>query len=98
MVLVIGGSQGARGANRLVTAASTEWRGVSLLHVCGATDQAEVRAAYAGAVNEVQVHAFLKDMPQALGAATWLWWAGASSIAELAAACAVGVVPAQLRG
>ena len=87
MVLVIGGSQGARGVNRLVTAASTEWRGVSLLHVCGATDEAEVRAAYAGAANKVQVHAFLKDMPQALGAATLaVSRAGASSIAELAAA------------
>ena len=87
MVLVIGGSQGARGVNHLVTAASTEWRGVSLLHVCGATDEAEVRAAYAGAANEVQVHAFLEDMPQALGAATLaVSRAGASSIAELAAA------------
>ena len=46
-----------------------------------------MRAAYAGAVNEVQVHAFLKDMPQALGAATLaVSRAGASSIAELAAA------------
>lgn len=87
MVLVIGGSQGARGVNRLVTAASPKWREVSLLHICGATDEAEVRAAYAGVANEVRVHAFLKDMPQALGAATLaVSRAGASSIAELAAA------------
>ena len=42
VVLVIGGSQGARGVNRLVTAASPKWREVSLLHICGATDEVEV--------------------------------------------------------
>ncbi len=87
LVLVMGGSQGARGVNRLVTAAAQDWRGLSLMHVCGAWDEQEVRAAYAGCSIDVQVHPFLKDMPTAMGAATIaVSRAGASSLAELAAA------------
>jgi UDP-N-acetylglucosamine--N-acetylmuramyl-(pentapeptide) pyrophosphoryl-undecaprenol N-acetylglucosamine transferase len=90
LLLVTGGSQGARGLNRLFLAAlpeltRTESR-LQILHLCGATDLAEVRAAYGPPAAWFRVEPFLADMPRVLAAAdAVLSRAGASSLAEIAA-------------
>jgi len=86
LVVVTGGSQGARGLNRLVTASlphiksNAQW-----LHLCGPHDLDEIRAAHQHTGGAV--HDFFDNMPLALRAADLvLSRAGASSLAELAAA------------
>ena len=91
LILVTGGSQGARGVNRMVTGAlprltnhlpDTQW-----LHLCGPHDLAEVKRAYGITCLRSAVHSFFHDMPSALGAADLvISRSGASSLAELAAA------------
>ena len=91
LILVTGGSQGARGVNRMVTGAlprltdylpGTQW-----LHLCGPHDLAEVKKAYGITCLRSAVHDFFHDMPSALGAADLvISRSGASSLAELAAA------------
>jgi UDP-N-acetylglucosamine--N-acetylmuramyl-(pentapeptide) pyrophosphoryl-undecaprenol N-acetylglucosamine transferase len=91
LIVITGGSQGARGVNRMVTGAlprltnqmpDTQW-----LHLCGQYDLAEVKEAYGTTCLSSAVHSFFHDMPLALGAADLvISRSGASSLAELAAA------------
>ncbi len=97
LILVTGGSQGARGVNRMVTGAlpqltnhlpDTQW-----LHLCGQHDLAEVKEAYGITCLHSAVHDFFHDMPSALGAADLvISRSGASSLAELAAAKAPAIL------
>ena len=88
VVLVVGGSQGARGLNDLVLSALSlladkiwQW-----LHLAGANDFEKVQAAYAKLGLKAVVKPFLAEMDLALGAATaCVSRAGASSLAEMAA-------------
>jgi UDP-N-acetylglucosamine--N-acetylmuramyl-(pentapeptide) pyrophosphoryl-undecaprenol N-acetylglucosamine transferase len=91
VVLVMGGSQGASGINEVVSralphfaqsAAHWQW-----LHLTGGNDLEKVKRAYAGANTQAVVQSFCSEMDAALGAATVaISRAGASSLAELAAA------------
>jgi UDP-N-acetylglucosamine--N-acetylmuramyl-(pentapeptide) pyrophosphoryl-undecaprenol N-acetylglucosamine transferase len=90
VVLVMGGSQGARGINEMVTRAlpllaqavpSWQW-----FHLTGNDDVEVVKRAYAELKLTALVYPFFAGMDSALGAATVaLSRAGASSLAELAA-------------
>jgi UDP-N-acetylglucosamine--N-acetylmuramyl-(pentapeptide) pyrophosphoryl-undecaprenol N-acetylglucosamine transferase len=90
VVLVMGGSQGASGINRLVMAAlpaltrrAPHWQ---WLHLTGANDGAAVKAAYAATGARAVIHEFLAPMHRALQAASAaVSRAGASTLAELAA-------------
>jgi UDP-N-acetylglucosamine--N-acetylmuramyl-(pentapeptide) pyrophosphoryl-undecaprenol N-acetylglucosamine transferase len=87
-ILVVGGSQGARGLNDLVLAAlpllkEKNWQ---WLHLTGAADFEKVETAYARLGLKAVVKPFLAEMDLALGAATaCVSRAGASSLAEIAA-------------
>lgn len=87
-VLVVGGSQGARGLNDLVLSAlpllsEKNWQ---WLHLTGMGDLEKVQAAYAKSGLKAVVKPFLAEMDLALGAATaCVSRAGASSLAEIAA-------------
>jgi UDP-N-acetylglucosamine--N-acetylmuramyl-(pentapeptide) pyrophosphoryl-undecaprenol N-acetylglucosamine transferase len=87
-VLVVGGSQGARGLNDLVLSAlpllaEKNWQ---WLHLTGAADFEKVQSAYAKLGLKAVVKPFLAEMDLALGAATaCVSRAGASSLAEIAA-------------
>ncbi len=89
-IFVFGGSQGAMGINRLVTAASASLRDLSveILHQTGEADFERVRAEYkAAGFNCVRVEKFIYDMASAYNEAHLvICRAGASSLAELAAA------------
>jgi UDP-N-acetylglucosamine--N-acetylmuramyl-(pentapeptide) pyrophosphoryl-undecaprenol N-acetylglucosamine transferase len=90
VLVVTGGSQGARGINELVTRALPELQRLhptlQYLHLTGQQDYDSVRAAYAGAQVKALVRPFLSEMEFALGSATVvISRAGASSLAELAA-------------
>lgn len=90
VVLVVGGSQGARGLNAAVLAAlpllaqaapDTQW-----IHLTGPHDLEEVKAAYATVRLPAIVLPFFDGMDVALSAATVaVSRAGASALAELAA-------------
>jgi UDP-N-acetylglucosamine--N-acetylmuramyl-(pentapeptide) pyrophosphoryl-undecaprenol N-acetylglucosamine transferase len=88
VILVVGGSQGATGLNKLVlsalpTLAKKNWQ---WLHLTGAADVEKVRAAYAAQGIKAVVKPFLMEMELALGAATaCVSRSGASSLAEIAA-------------
>ena len=89
-VLVLGGSQGARGVNDAVLAALPLLKdaGVTLRHQAGRADEERVRAAYAAAGADADaVAGFIDDMA---GAYAWadlvLCRAGASTLFEVAAA------------
>jgi UDP-N-acetylglucosamine--N-acetylmuramyl-(pentapeptide) pyrophosphoryl-undecaprenol N-acetylglucosamine transferase len=89
VVLVVGGSQGAKRLNELVldavpfVSASSE---AQWLHLTGPQDAEQVRRTYASRAIKAVVHPFLPAMDLALGAATAaVSRAGASSLAELAA-------------
>lgn len=90
LVLVMGGSQGARRINELAVAA---WPAIArvvpqaqVLHLAGLDHAGQVRDAYARTGTRAVVHPFLTEMELALGAATVaVSRAGASSLAELAA-------------
>ena len=87
-VLVVGGSQGARGLNDLVLAALPQLadRNWQWLHLTGGNDFEKVKAAYAQLGLRAVVKPFLAEMDLALGAATAaVSRAGASSLAEMAA-------------
>jgi UDP-N-acetylglucosamine--N-acetylmuramyl-(pentapeptide) pyrophosphoryl-undecaprenol N-acetylglucosamine transferase len=87
-ILVVGGSQGARGLNEMVLStlpllAEKNWQ---WLHLTGANDFEKVQAAYAAREIKAVVKPFLAEMDLALGAATVaVSRAGASSLAEIAA-------------
>jgi UDP-N-acetylglucosamine--N-acetylmuramyl-(pentapeptide) pyrophosphoryl-undecaprenol N-acetylglucosamine transferase len=90
VLLVMGGSQGASGINKLVLqclpllasrAPAWQW-----LHLAGPSDAEQVSQAYAALKLKAVVRPFLAEMELALGAATVaVSRAGASSLAELAA-------------
>lgn len=90
VLLVMGGSQGARGVNELVlralpglVSAAPE---LQYVHLTGPADFERVQAAYAAHHGRAVVRAFLTEMELAMGAATVaVTRAGASSLAELAA-------------
>src|SRR5690606_11236990 len=90
-LLVLGGSQGARGLNNALPQALSNLRDhrIDVRHQCGEKLHAEALAAYAEAGVEASVEAFIADM-----AAAYAWAdlvvcrAGASTLAEL---CAAGI-------
>ena len=90
VVLVTGGSQGARGVNDLIIGAlpmlarhALQWQ---WLHLAGPNEVEKVKQAYAKHELKAVVHPFLLQMDIALGAATaCVSRAGASSLAEIAA-------------
>ena len=89
-LLVMGGSQGASGINKLMTGALPDFMaafpGWQFIHLTGAGDADVVRAAYVAAKARAVVQPFLSEMEFALGAATMaVSRSGASSLAELAA-------------
>jgi UDP-N-acetylglucosamine--N-acetylmuramyl-(pentapeptide) pyrophosphoryl-undecaprenol N-acetylglucosamine transferase len=87
-ILIVGGSQGARGLNDLVLSAlpllkTRDWQ---FLHLTGANDFEKVKSAYAANRIKAVVKPFLTEMDLALGAATaGISRSGASSLAEMAA-------------
>lgn len=90
VVLVMGGSQGASGINRLVGAAlpllSRQAAGWQWVHLTGPLDAEATKQQYAAANLQPVVRAFCSEMELALGAATVaISRAGASSLAEIAA-------------
>lgn len=89
-VLVFGGSQGARAINAVVREAVTRgpaWRkNIRLVHQTGKYDIEAVREAYRG-LEGVEVHEYLHDMNERYRWADLVVCrAGASTVAELAAA------------
>jgi UDP-N-acetylglucosamine--N-acetylmuramyl-(pentapeptide) pyrophosphoryl-undecaprenol N-acetylglucosamine transferase len=90
VLLVMGGSQGARGINELVMqslpllgscAPDLQW-----IHLTGPSDTEAVKRTYAAMNLKAVVHPFFAEMELALGSATMaICRAGASSLAELAA-------------
>ncbi len=90
VVLVMGGSQGAKAINELVIAlvpaVARQARRWQWLHLAGPADAEIVKQSYAALNLTAVVHPFLSEMELALGAATAaISRAGASSLAELAA-------------
>lgn len=91
LLLVFGGSHGARAINRAMLAALPQlegWRGrLRIIHQTGAAEADSVRAAYqAAGWGEVEVVPFITDMADAYARA-WLvvCRAGATTLAELTA-------------
>lgn len=87
-VLVLGGSQGAKAVNRVVSAAWPRLAagGVRLWHQTGKADYEQTANAYQGQEN-VRVQAFIEDMAEAYAWADLVVGrAGASTLAEVAAA------------
>lgn len=90
VVLVTGGSQGARGVNDLIIGAlpmlarhALQWQ---WLHLAGPNDVEKVKQAYAKLELKAVVYPFFTQMALALGVATaCVSRAGASSLAEIAA-------------
>lgn len=90
VLLVMGGSQGARGINQLLQGALPELTRLApelqYLHLTGPDDVQTMQAAYAQHGRRAVVRPFLTEMDLALGAASLaVNRAGASSLAELAA-------------
>lgn len=89
-IFVFGGSQGAMGINRLVTAASAFFGGMelSILHQTGEADFERVKKEYLSTgFTAVRVEKYVYEMADALKSAHLvICRAGASSLAELAAA------------
>ena len=90
VLLVMGGSQGARAVNHLVARSlpllSARLPELQFVHLTGANESEKVRDAYRGLGLKATVRPFLTEMELALGAATAaISRAGASSLAELAA-------------
>ena len=89
-VLVVGGSQGARGLNDAVLASLPLWRerlpGLQWIHLTGPQDEDRVRAGYVAHRLRAAVMAFSEAMADLLlGATVVLSRAGGSFLAELAA-------------
>ena len=90
VLLVMGGSQGASGINRLVleslpllVSRAPDWQ---FFHIAGPSDAEKVAHAYTALGLKAVTHSFFAQMELALGAATVaVSRAGASSLAELAA-------------
>lgn len=91
VLLVMGGSQGARGVNQWVTAAipafAARYPELQFCHLTGPADHETMRAAYAAAGVSALVLPFSHQMELLLASATLaISRSGASSLAELAAA------------
>jgi len=87
VVLISGGSQGARTLNRAVLGMAGNFRPeeAQFLWMTGRTDAAEMLEKAAPWKGRVQVHPFIEDMPAACAAADLIVSrAGASSTAEIA--------------
>jgi UDP-N-acetylglucosamine--N-acetylmuramyl-(pentapeptide) pyrophosphoryl-undecaprenol N-acetylglucosamine transferase len=89
-VLVLGGSQGARGLNRLVSSALTSIAKsgleIEIVHQTGAADAAYVRDIYGAAGVAADVHGFIADMAGAYARADLVVGrGGAGTLAELTA-------------
>ena len=87
-VLVMGGSQGARGVNRAVLEAlpSLAARGVQVLHITGPGEFETLKTAYAASPVKSTVVPFCKNMGMAYAAAdVAISRSGASSLTELSA-------------
>jgi UDP-N-acetylglucosamine--N-acetylmuramyl-(pentapeptide) pyrophosphoryl-undecaprenol N-acetylglucosamine transferase len=90
VLLVMGGSQGARGVNELVLATlpilERQLPQLQILHVTGEADFGRVRDAYARWGGRSVIREFLGEMELAMSAATVaISRAGGSAIAEMAA-------------
>jgi hypothetical protein len=90
VLLVMGGSQGARAVNELVLAAlpSLERQSpqLQILHITGREDFGRVQDGYAPWAGRAVVRDFLGEMELAMGAATMaISRAGGSALAEMAA-------------
>jgi len=90
-LLVLGGSQGARRVNDLVTEAAPALReqidGLQIIHQTGEADRARVEACYARAGMPARVEAFIEDTASAYRDADFVVGrAGATTLAELAVA------------
>ncbi len=91
VLLVFGGSQGARAINRAIVDSLVQlenWRGnLQILHQSGQADFEEVVSGYREANwQDVDVRPFITDMPAAYAAATLVVCrAGATTLAELTA-------------
>jgi len=90
VLLIMGGSQGAKAINELACKAlpffAAQIPELQFLHLTGATDYREVQVAYAAQRLRAVVRPFLTEMDLALGAATVaINRAGASSLCESAA-------------
>ncbi len=89
-ILVLGGSQGARGINEMVTSAlMSVWNSghiISVMHQTGEADEELVRAKYAKADVPSDIRPFLHDIGRHLGWADLvIARAGAGTVSELAA-------------
>lgn len=89
-IFVFGGSQGAMGINRLVTAASAYWKdlNIEILHQTGEADFERVKSEYQShQFSAVRIEKFVYEMDKAYrNSQLVICRAGASSLAELAAA------------
>ena len=89
-LLITGGSQGARGVNRLVVEALDHLRrprSMRFVHQTGPAEEEAVAAAYRTRKLTATVKAFFDDMPRRYAAADLVVCrAGATTVAELAAA------------
>jgi len=86
-VLVIGGSQGARGLNRLVMDALSHFGAMDIqwLHLTGVEDESSVREAYARLGKTAKVYGFYREMARLYAAADMvIARSGAASLAEIA--------------
>jgi UDP-N-acetylglucosamine--N-acetylmuramyl-(pentapeptide) pyrophosphoryl-undecaprenol N-acetylglucosamine transferase len=88
MLLVFGGSQGARAINDAMVAALPQWVAMRnqlvIVHQTGEADHARVKAAYERAGVRAEVVPFLFDMPKTLRSADLVVSrAGAMTLAEL---------------
>ena len=88
ILLVFGGSQGARAINDAMIGALPQWaamRGqLAIVHQTGEADHARVKAAYEAAGVQAEVVPFLFEMPRALRSADLVVSrAGAMTLAEL---------------
>jgi UDP-N-acetylglucosamine--N-acetylmuramyl-(pentapeptide) pyrophosphoryl-undecaprenol N-acetylglucosamine transferase len=89
-LLIMGGSQGARGVNDLVVRSlaslAEQLSSMQFLHLTGVNDFEPVRAAYATRKLKALIRPFLTEVELALGAATVaISRSGAASLAEFAA-------------
>lgn len=96
-LLVMGGSQGARGVNQAMVEAAPRVlecvKDLQILHLTGEADLEATQASYNGSGIDAVALAFLDGMETALNAATLtLSRAGASSLAELAAVGAPSIL------
>jgi UDP-N-acetylglucosamine--N-acetylmuramyl-(pentapeptide) pyrophosphoryl-undecaprenol N-acetylglucosamine transferase len=104
LLLILGGSQGARSINRAVTGAfpilAQSHPGLRIIHQTGERDLEEVTAVYRAAVQtlgssvaEPEVTAFLFDVPRALKQADLIIGrSGATTVAEITACGKPGIL------